>query len=76
LEALSQIKNLLPLQTKDEYTNKHGNEKGFTIQEVEFNLRRFLIINNNSRLSWDDVIDMFLSNKLILQNPAPLPHNF
>ncbi|CDW88747.1 UNKNOWN [Stylonychia lemnae] len=75
LEALSQIKNLLPLQARDDYINKHGNEKGFTIQEVEFNLRRFLIINNTSRLSWDDVIDMFLSNKLV-QKPAPMSsHN-
>jgi hypothetical protein len=64
MEALSQIKNLLPLQSKDEYSSKHGHEKGFTVQEVELNLRRFLIMNRgSSKLTWDDVIDMFLANK-------------
>ena len=62
LEALCQIKNLLPLQPKDDYMLKHGHEKGFTVQEVEYNLKRFLIINRTTKLSWDDVIDMFLVN--------------
>lgn len=48
---------------KDEYAVKHGQEKGFTVFEVEYNLKRFLIINRTSKISWDDVIDMFLANK-------------
>jgi hypothetical protein len=44
--------------------SKHGTEKGFSVQEVELNLRRFLIVNRgSSKLTWDDVIDMFLTNK-------------
>eukprot|EP00347_Sterkiella_histriomuscorum_P015088 403358362 len=75
LEALSQIKNLLPLQNREEYQSKHGNEKGFTIYEVEYNLKRFLIINGHTKLSWDDVIDMFLSNKLISAHHSRPSHH-
>lgn len=53
----------------------HGYEKGFTVSEVEFNIKRFLISgpitamnalarSSAPRLSWDDVIDMFITNKL------------
>jgi hypothetical protein len=64
LESLQQIKNLLPLQYKDEYACKHGQERGFTVNEVENSLKKFLIVNVNAQISWDDVIDMFLSNKI------------
>lgn len=63
MEALSQIKNLLPLVQREEYIQRHPNEKGFTIQEVELNLKRFLMVNASNKLSWDDVIDMFITRK-------------
>jgi len=43
---------------------RHANEKGFTIYEVDYNLKRFLETNRTHYLSWDDVIDMFLSNNV------------
>ncbi len=72
MEALAQIKNLLPLQARDDYSSKHCHEKGFSVQEVELNLRRQLLMNRGStKISWDDVIDMFLGNKF--QNLSAVP---
>ena len=48
LESLQQIKQLLPLQYKQEYTCKHGQERGFTVQDVERSLKRFMMVNKNA----------------------------
>jgi hypothetical protein len=42
---------------------KHGGERGFTVHEVENQLKKFLCINRCPKLSWDDVIDMFIIRK-------------
>jgi hypothetical protein len=41
MEALNQIKNLLPLLPREEYIKKHSSEKGFSIYEVEMGLKQF-----------------------------------
>lgn len=49
--------------SREEYMHRHQNEKGFSVQEVELSLKKFLMVQASNRLSWDDVIDMFIIRK-------------
>ena len=55
--------------SKEDYVLRHGNERGYTVREVESNLKRIFIgrqASNGSRgVSWDDVIDMFIGFKTL-----------
>ncbi len=58
IKALKKIKNLLPLQTKNEYY-KNSSEVAFTYQDVENG-----VIGMPKYITWDNVIDIFLSKMM------------
>lgn len=55
LKALKKIKNLLPLQARNEYF-KTSSEVAFTYKEVEGG-----VIGMPKYLTWDNIIDIFLT---------------
>ena len=67
LEAFDQVKTLLPLETQDDYSIKHASEIGYTPFEVESAIKKLnsgSFIKEVNTITWDCVIDLFLSNKV------------
>ena len=64
MSAFLTIKVHLPLLSYDEYSKRHGSERGFTSKEVESSLRRLILSKKVrggvSSVSWDEVIDLFI----------------
>lgn len=57
VKGLKKIKNLLPLQTRNDYY-KHCSEVAFTYKEVENGVNKM-----PKYITWDNVIDIFLSKQ-------------
>jgi hypothetical protein len=60
MEALAQIKSLLPLVPAEAYRTRHSGERGFLVREVEAGLKRLASSTAHRMIVWDDIIDMFI----------------
>jgi hypothetical protein len=68
LDGFLKIKTHLPVLTREEYSIRHGGERGLAVFEVEHELKRLILqrqqTGDDLKVGWDDIIDLFILSGL------------